>query len=65
MSVRLALVIACALGLFMGLVIGADNAREHHGVDEICKAFPPLTYPRPVEYVVSGPQGTIATGGCA
>lgn len=65
MRLLVVLVVVTLCGFAVGVWIGGANAGEHHGVDEICKAFPPLTYPRPVEYVVSGPQGTIATGGCA
>lgn len=38
---------------------------QHHGVDEICKAFPAPNYPRPLSYTVRLPDGQpLATGAC-
>lgn len=59
----LAVIAGASAGLTWALVF---DASEHHGVDEICKAFPSPTFQRPIEYAVVGPGGAVlANGGCS
>lgn len=57
------LVSAFASGAFF---VAFFDPPEHHGVDEVCKAFPTPQYPRPLTYAVRLHDGQpLATGGCA